>query len=83
MHIRTHANNNTHAQICWNEDFGYYTADVTEKTCANSYGPGCFVDQVRAPHDQGAPRRTCMHVAVRLEQTAATVKLMQQSVLVV
>jgi non-lysosomal glucosylceramidase len=35
-------------QICWNAGFGYYTSDVTLKTCANSYGPGCFVDQICA-----------------------------------
>jgi hypothetical protein len=32
--------------ICWKEDFGYFIADVTAKNCANSYGPGCFVDQI-------------------------------------
>jgi len=35
-------------KICWNEKFGYYIGDVTEKTCANAYGPGCFVDQLCA-----------------------------------
>lgn len=35
-------------QICWVEDFGYYVADVTEKDCQNSYGPGCFIDQLCA-----------------------------------
>ena len=34
-------------KICWVEEYGYYKADVTIKDCANSYGPGCFVDQVR------------------------------------
>ena len=34
--------------ICWNEDFGYYVADATIDTCANCYGPGCFVDQICA-----------------------------------
>ena len=33
-------------KICWNDSFGYYIADVTAKDCANSYGPGCFVDQL-------------------------------------
>lgn len=31
-----------------NAEFGYYVADVTLKTCTNSYGPGCFVDQICA-----------------------------------
>ena len=34
--------------ICWREEFGYYVADVTEKDCQHSYGPGCFVDQLCA-----------------------------------
>ena len=34
--------------ICWKEEFGYYIADVTASDCANSYGPGCFVDQLCA-----------------------------------
>lgn len=33
-------------EICWREEFGYYVADVTLDNCANSYGPGCFVDQL-------------------------------------
>tara|TARA_B100000795_G_C22776814_1_gene430382 strand:+ start:127 stop:1620 length:1494 start_codon:yes stop_codon:yes gene_type:complete len=33
-------------KICWNNDFGYYTADVTKDNCKYSYGPGCFVDQL-------------------------------------
>jgi uncharacterized protein (DUF608 family) len=33
-------------QVCWKEEFGYYIADVTAADCANSYGPGCFVDQL-------------------------------------
>ena len=32
--------------VCWNESFGYYIADVTLANCKNSYGPGCFVDQL-------------------------------------
>eukprot|EP00912_Choanoflagellata_sp_UC4_P001854 UC4_evm8s1188 len=35
-------------KICWNEEFGYYTNDVTENNCQNSYGPGCFIDQLCA-----------------------------------
>ena len=34
-------------KICYNSDFGYFTADVTAKDCANSYGPGCFTDQLQ------------------------------------
>lgn len=33
-------------RICWNEAFGYFTADVTLDNCKYSYGPGCFVDQL-------------------------------------
>jgi non-lysosomal glucosylceramidase len=33
-------------KICWKEEFGYYIADVNANNCANSYGPGCFVDQL-------------------------------------
>jgi non-lysosomal glucosylceramidase len=33
-------------KICWNDSFGYYTADVTLANCKYSYGPGCFVDQL-------------------------------------
>jgi uncharacterized protein (DUF608 family) len=32
--------------LCWNGQYGYYVADVTEANCKNSYGPGCFVDQL-------------------------------------
>eukprot|EP00931_Biecheleriopsis_adriatica_P045585 TRINITY_DN26102_c0_g1_i2.p1 TRINITY_DN26102_c0_g1~~TRINITY_DN26102_c0_g1_i2.p1 ORF type:complete len:944 (+),score=138.92 TRINITY_DN26102_c0_g1_i2:64-2895(+) len=35
-------------RVCWKEEFGYYVADVTIKNCQNSYGPGCFVDQLCA-----------------------------------
>ena len=35
-------------KICWKEEFGYYIADVNASNCANSYGPGCFVDQLCA-----------------------------------
>ena len=35
-------------RICWREGFGYYIADVNETNCKNSYGPGCFVDQLCA-----------------------------------
>jgi len=35
-------------KICWNEEYGYYTADVTIKNCKYSYGPGCFIDQLCA-----------------------------------
>ena len=34
-------------KICYNAEFGYYIADVTAKDCANSYGPGCFTDQLQ------------------------------------
>lgn len=34
--------------ICWNDLYGYYISDVTEDNCDNSYGPGCFVDQLCA-----------------------------------
>ena len=30
------------------EEYGYFVADVDISTCKNSYGPGCFVDQVCA-----------------------------------
>ena len=33
---------------CWREDFGYYIADVDESDCENSYGTGCFLDQLVA-----------------------------------
>merc|ERR1711970_505213 len=35
-------------RICWKEEYGYYIADVTIKNCQNSYGPGCFTDQLCA-----------------------------------
>ncbi len=35
-------------KICWNESFGYYTANVDITDCKYSYGPGCFVDQLCA-----------------------------------
>lgn len=35
-------------EICWKEDFQYYIADVDETNCTNSYGTGCFVDQLSA-----------------------------------
>jgi len=35
-------------EICYSGDFGYYIADVSIKDCENSYGPGCFVDQLCA-----------------------------------
>jgi non-lysosomal glucosylceramidase len=35
-------------ELCWNEEFGYYIADVNETNCENSYGPGCFIDQLSA-----------------------------------
>ena len=31
---------------CWNEEFGYYTAEVDQSNCQNSYGTGCFLDQL-------------------------------------
>ena len=31
---------------CWNESFGYYVADVDQSNCQNSYGTGCFIDQL-------------------------------------
>lgn len=31
---------------CWREDFGYYVADVDQSNCQNSYGTGCFLDQL-------------------------------------
>ena len=37
---------NNYEKICWNEEFGYYVADVDLSNCQNSYGPGCFVDQL-------------------------------------
>jgi uncharacterized protein (DUF608 family) len=36
----------SYEKICYNAKFGYYIADVTAKESANSYGPGCFVDQL-------------------------------------
>jgi hypothetical protein len=33
---------------CWRGDFGYYVADVDESDCENSYGTGCFLDQLVA-----------------------------------
>ena len=33
-------------KLCWKEEFGYYIAVVNASNCANSYGPGCFVDQL-------------------------------------
>ena len=35
-------------RICWKEEYQYYIADVDKDTCKNSYGPGCFVDQLSA-----------------------------------
>ncbi|VEU40362.1 unnamed protein product [Pseudo-nitzschia multistriata] len=35
-------------ELCWREDLGYYVADVDETNCQNSYGPGCFIDQLAA-----------------------------------
>lgn len=34
--------------LCWKEEFGYYVAVVDETNCENSYGPGCFIDQLSA-----------------------------------
>ncbi len=31
---------------CWNETFGYYVAEVNQNNCQNSYGTGCFIDQL-------------------------------------
>ena len=33
-------------KACWRDDFGYYYAVVDKSDCQNSYGPGCFVDQL-------------------------------------
>jgi len=35
-------------RLCWKESFGYYVAIVTKDDCQNSYGIGCFVDQICA-----------------------------------
>ena len=35
-------------RICWRESFGYYIANVTLQNWQNSYGIGCFIDQVCA-----------------------------------
>ncbi len=35
-------------RICWKEEYQYYIADVDETTCTNSYGTGCFIDQLCA-----------------------------------
>ena len=35
-------------RVCFNADFGYYIANVTLANCKDSYGPGCFVDQLCA-----------------------------------
>jgi non-lysosomal glucosylceramidase len=35
-------------EICWREEYGYYIADVNETNCENSYGSGCFIDQLCA-----------------------------------
>lgn len=34
--------------ICWEDSYGYYIADVTEKNSAQSYGRGCHLDQLCA-----------------------------------
>jgi hypothetical protein len=36
----------SYEKVCYNAKFGYYIADVKASQSANSYGPGCFVDQL-------------------------------------
>ena len=44
--IRAELAAQNYEHICWQEEFGYYVADVTEDNCDYSYGPCCFVDQL-------------------------------------
>jgi hypothetical protein len=34
--------------VCWNDEYGYYIADVNVTNCEGSYGSGCFIDQLCA-----------------------------------